>query len=63
MNNELFRRLQMSSPILAKEVARDQTVMEALRLMENGRLASEYANTLAKSFPYLLVERTDAKKQ
>ena len=61
MSNELFRRLQMSSPNLAKEVARDQNVMEALRLMENGRLASEYANILIKHFPYLLIERLDAK--
>jgi len=59
MSNELFRRLQMSSPNLAKEVAQSQEAMEALRLMENGRLAAEYASTLVKAFPYLTVERTN----
>jgi len=61
MSNELFRRLQMSSPKLAKEVARSQEAMEVLRLMENGRLATEYANTLVKEFPYLTIERTNVK--
>lgn len=58
MSNELFRRLQLSSPKLAREVAQSQEAMEAIRLMENGRLASEYAKTLRKAFPYIFVERT-----
>ena len=60
MSNELFRRLQMSSPKLAREVSQSQEAMEAIRLMENGRLASEYANTLRKAFPYIFIERMDA---
>ena len=55
MSNELFRRLQLSSPELAREVARSQEAMEAIRLLENGRLVADYAKALKKEFPFIMV--------
>jgi len=59
MSNELFRRLQMSSPKLAKEIALNQKAMEAIRRMENLRIATEYAKILKHDFPFITIKNSN----
>jgi len=59
MKNDLFRRLQMSSPHLAKEIAQNPKVMNQLTEMEAERIAAEFGQLLQEEIKGLIVERAN----
>lgn len=62
MKNDLFRRLQMSSPHLAKEIAQDPDSMHQLTEMEAERIAVEISQLLQEEIKGLTIEQQNDRR-
>ena len=58
-HNELFKRLQQSSPDLAREIEQDPEAMAELDDMEAERVAAEIGSLLDEFIPGLIVENSN----